>query len=280
MNRLANNRASLGVRNLFNPRFKILAYHAVVTNNPGPYEVTSNTFRNHMQILRDWNYSVVPLSTALSALNQGSFPNKMIVITFDDGDISILENAIPILKEHKFSATIFVPTGFVGKSDVFSGHTTERQILDWFQLITLINAGFEVGSHSVYHQNLTRLETKELKHEVFQSHRSLVKHLGNREYYFAYPYGMFNKAVRDLLAVSPFAGAMCFGSVLSNWKLTDRYQLKREKVLSTTGLKEFRQLINPVFDFKRAVTAFTIKHIKLLFNNAAHNGIQSFSKKG
>ena len=42
-------------------------------------------------------------------------PKKLVVLTFDDGNISDLATAAPILKTHGFGATFYITSGWVGK---------------------------------------------------------------------------------------------------------------------------------------------------------------------
>ena len=55
---------------------------------------------------------VVPLADALDAPLPPGKP--VVAITFDDGYRSVREHALPILEQHGFPATMFVPTAYVG----------------------------------------------------------------------------------------------------------------------------------------------------------------------
>ena len=145
----------LGLQSLFEPRFKILAYHGVPNDNPSPYEVSARQFREQMGIIRDEGYQVIDLHSAVQRMQKGYISKRMLVITFDDALESIHENAIPILKEFRFPATIFVPTGLVGMEDTFSKDSSSRKrIMSWIMLQDLASEGFALGSHSVNHSNL------------------------------------------------------------------------------------------------------------------------------
>ncbi len=254
------NKLVLGVVSLQRPRFKILAYHGVVRENPDPYEVTVAMFRDQMRLMRDQGFQVFDLHHAVQNMQAGHIAQKSIVITFDDAHESILENAIPILTQYGFPATIFVPTGLVGKKDIFSDELcNQKNIMRWSELESLVESGISIGSHSVNHFDMTTLDKGYLVDEVMKSYYTLVDHFGKQAYYFAYPFGMLNEMVRDVLLVSPYVGGVCFGSVLSNWSKTDPYLIKREKILATTGLKDFIRIIDPGCDLKRACKAHGAK---------------------
>jgi peptidoglycan/xylan/chitin deacetylase (PgdA/CDA1 family) len=65
----------------------------------------------------------------------------------------------------------------------------------------LVQAGWEIGSHSVHHQPLPHLNQKRLLKEVTDSHKILKEMTGNDTSTFSYPFGMQNsrvqKAIKD-----------------------------------------------------------------------------------
>lgn len=259
------NKIFSALKSLVKPRFKILAYHGVPKIPSNPYEVGVGAFKSHMRIIADKGFTVINLNDAIEKMRLGSLNQKIVVITFDDAHTNIYKNAIPILKEFKYPATIFVPTGLAGKQDIFSDlNAIGQDIMTWTQLKDIIDSGFFVGSHSVNHYNLNDLDEIALNHEINVSYDDLKRNIGIYDYYFAYPYGMLNAKVRHFVSDSKFKGALCFGSVLSNWAETDIYQLKREKILSSTSEKEFARVIDPHYDFYRAVIAYFTKTLRKL----------------
>lgn len=240
---------SLGIRSLFQPRFKILAYHGVPKQDPSLYEVSKNQFQEQIHILHEEGYEVLDLHNAVERTRNNACPDKSIVITFDDGYLTIFENAIPILKTFQFTATIFVPTGLVRETG--HGLLEGKQLMTWNQLKELRASGFSIGSHTVRHRNLIDLEDKVQVYEVMESFAHVREYISQGEIYFAYPYGLLSEKVRNLVAASPYVGALCFGSVLSNWAKTDPFLLKREKILSTIDQQQFMRLINPDQDLSR-----------------------------
>ena len=254
---------SAGIRSLFHPRFKILAYHGVVKTAPDLYEVSATAFKQQMQIIAEMGFTVVELEQAVEMIHKGSIAEKIIVITFDDAHTSIFENAAPILWEYKLPATVFAPTGLVGKKDNFSDEfPNKKRIMSWQQLKELGKIKITTGSHTVHHYNLNKLNDADLAQEINYSYNALQENIEYRANFLAYPFGLLNAKVRQAVSASPFEGALCFGSVLSNWEETDIYQLKREKVLSITDADTFKRLINPDNDLIRGLKAYTAKTIK------------------
>jgi peptidoglycan/xylan/chitin deacetylase (PgdA/CDA1 family) len=93
-------------------RLCIVNYHRVLAA-PDPLldsEPTVDTFRWQMDLLAEC-FNVMPLDEAISCLVHERMPPRAVAITFDDGYRSIHELALPILRERKLPATVFVTSG-------------------------------------------------------------------------------------------------------------------------------------------------------------------------
>lgn len=103
----------------------ILAYHKVTDD--APYlgiAVRRENFRRQMEFIKK-RYRVISLREAVDRLERHeTFARKTIVVTFDDGDASILNHAMPLLKELGIPATLFLTVGPV-----------ETQEVPWFELL-------------------------------------------------------------------------------------------------------------------------------------------------
>ena len=204
-----------------------------------------------MFLLKEEGYHVLPLCRAIERMYNDSLEKNSIVITFDDGPESILENAVSCLLELYFPASIFVPTGLPGQIVTAAHGNKRKRVLDWDQLALLHKNGIDIHSHSVSHKDLTTLGLEQLEYELRHSLETMRLHFGDRDYYLAYPFGMVNQDVLDMVRTVEYKGAFCFGNVLSNWRHTDAYQLKRERVLSTTTIQQFHRKIDTSYDLIR-----------------------------
>lgn len=93
---------------------RILAYHGVDARAERPenfdgFQVHPETFRRQLDRIGRL-FRVVRLS---DALQRGSWPERALAITFDDGYLNNIETAAPILEEFGMPATFFVTTGFL-----------------------------------------------------------------------------------------------------------------------------------------------------------------------
>ncbi|MCH4823802.1 polysaccharide deacetylase family protein [Gramella lutea] len=89
---------------------KVLAYHTV------PDE---NEFEKQVKFLKE-NYHLITISDLRKSLdNQLELPENSLLITFDDGDITVYENGFPVLRKLKVPAAIFIITDLIDSNKTF-----------------------------------------------------------------------------------------------------------------------------------------------------------------
>jgi len=95
-------------------RLSILIFHRVLaeTDPLFPGEPNAAQFDKLCAHLRA-RFEVLPLSEAVTRLQQGSLPAGALAITFDDGYADNLSIAAPILRKHHLPATLFIATGYL-----------------------------------------------------------------------------------------------------------------------------------------------------------------------
>ncbi len=86
----------------------ILTYHHFVEDNPAnSAEMSISDFKNQMEYLYDNNYNVISEDEFIKYSKEKSFPEKSVLLTFDDGYYSFYEYAYPVLKKYDFPAIVF-----------------------------------------------------------------------------------------------------------------------------------------------------------------------------
>jgi peptidoglycan/xylan/chitin deacetylase (PgdA/CDA1 family) len=125
-------------------------------------------------------------------------PDHPIVLTFDDGYADFIEEALPILMEHGFPATVFVTTGWMDDAGVHAAGTPPDRMLSWAQLAELSAAGVEIGAHSHSHAQLDQISERRLRAELADPQHLLEDRLGHEISSLAYPYGYSSKRVREV----------------------------------------------------------------------------------
>lgn len=90
--------------------------------------ISPENFEEHLKILLE-NYNVIPLHHLLVAINCKEVKANAVSITFDDGYLDVLNNAVPILEKYGLHATVFVTSGMVGVDQEFWWDALERIFL-------------------------------------------------------------------------------------------------------------------------------------------------------
>jgi peptidoglycan/xylan/chitin deacetylase (PgdA/CDA1 family) len=184
----------------------ILCYHAVSEKFPASLSVSPRALRVQLGTLVRRGYRGATFSEALSRPQEG----KTLVITFDDAYRSVVRRGFPILAELGLPATVFAPTAFIGTERPMgwdgigrwhqTAHEAELVPCSWDELQMLVDAGWEVGSHTRTHPRLPELSDVELAIELRESRRDCEEHLGIPCSSIAYPYGAVDRRVADAVA--------------------------------------------------------------------------------
>jgi len=181
----------------------ILCYHRFGKTCKSNLCISEKTFAKQLEYLKTNGYHTIHLSDLMAYLNyETAIPSKSVIITLDDGYRSIYEFAYPLLKRYGYTATLFVYTDFIEAS---------RNALTWNHLRKLKAAGFEIGSHSISHADLTKKLPSEndqtfrsrISKELINSKKIIDRELKQDTQIFAYPYGNYNQKILDLF---PAAG--------------------------------------------------------------------------
>ncbi len=122
---------------------------------------------------------------------------KGVLLTFDDAYRDFLEKALPIIKDLKAYAIVFVPAQLVGQFNRWDYKKLNviKPIMNWEELSFLVKEGIEIGSHTLTHPFLTKIPPAEARKEIEDSKKLLEDKLGVEVISFCYPYGDYNEAV-------------------------------------------------------------------------------------
>ena len=248
----------------------ILMYHSVsdeAETGVSPYYRTATSpkiFRQHMQLLKSSGYQSVDLKTAVVALKRGS-KEKLAVVTFDDGYRDFYTAAFPILKEQHLTATMFLPTAFIGME---RRSFKARECMTWSEVKELHQAGIHFGSHTVTHPKLVELDWPQIKRELADSKAEIEKHLGTAADTFAYPFAFpeTNKNfVSRLSETLSETGYLCCATTRIGRAKPgdDLMQLKRLPANSCDDAKLFQAKLDGAYDWIAPFQA-GVKKIKSL----------------
>lgn len=169
----------------------VLMYHSVSETDErsvSPYyrlTISPARFRDHMRLLAEEGYAVCSLTDAFRGMDEGPLARRRVVITFDDGYLDFLVGAWPALAEFSFTATVFLPTAFIGdRRRSFKG----RECLTWAEVRDLSRLGVSFGSHSISHPVLHELDWPQVSRELRLSREEIEREIGRSVNSFAYPF--------------------------------------------------------------------------------------------
>ena len=233
-------------------RSVILCYHGVgptsTSLDPGFLRVRPDVFRAQLDLLLGAGFEFVTVAE-LADLSAGVEPPAgLAALSFDDGMDDNHTVVLPILTELGLTATVYVTTGLIGRSNPWMAPSAGARMMDEQELRELAAAGFEIGAHSVTHPDLSRLDYETCLREMTESRRTLERVVGARVQTFAYPYCRYGPAALAAVRASGFTAAVtCQG--LGSW---DRYELKRSLITGKDGLPIFllklTDAYQPLFD--------------------------------
>lgn len=196
-----------------------------------------------MAFLAGEGYRVEPAEEIVRRLARGEpLQPKTVLLTFDDGFSDNCDLALPVLRKHRFPATVFLVSERVGGDGRLTwSQAREMQASGWIRF----------GCHSATHRSLAGLPPPALREETEGARRTLQERLGAEIPLFAYPFGSYrswNGAVRAAVEEAGFLAA--FTSVFGfNTASSDRFLLRRSRVSWCDEIPEFRRLLRGAYDW-------------------------------
>lgn len=183
----------LALRRSSQPSLPVLMYHSI-SEDPEPsrspyYKICTSPkqFASQMRWLAENGYQGVTLEAGLSWLTSTklSSDRQPVAITFDDGFRDFYISAFPILQMHRFGATMYLPTHFIGDE---MQQFQLKDCLTWSEVTELSTEGIEFGSHTVNHRKLVEMGWSEIENELLESKNKIQERIGTPVRSFAYPY--------------------------------------------------------------------------------------------
>jgi peptidoglycan/xylan/chitin deacetylase (PgdA/CDA1 family) len=206
----------------------ILTYHSL-DHSGSVISTPPATFREQMNWLAAESIPVAPLERIRET------PGA-VAITFDDGFRNFFAEALPVLRQHRFPATVFVVTGFCGRRNDWPsqprGGIPSLDLMSWDEVRQAERMGIAIGCHTATHPYLSRLSKSDLEDELRGSRADIEQRIGRAVDTFAYPYGDAPAAVQQAagrvykLAVSTRLAFVNRGSSALDLPRLDTYYLR------------------------------------------------------
>jgi peptidoglycan/xylan/chitin deacetylase (PgdA/CDA1 family) len=154
--------------------------------------------------------------------------SKAIAITFDDGFVSNLVEAVPLMKKVGVQAINYLVADRLGQTSDWEAQEGGEAdpLMDESQVREWLAAGHQIGAHTCTHPRLSQLSDAQANEEISASRKKLEDRFGLPVEHFAYPYGDYNERTVELVRQAGFETAVTMhrGVNLPN---TPLFELKR-----------------------------------------------------
>jgi peptidoglycan/xylan/chitin deacetylase (PgdA/CDA1 family) len=213
-----------------------LCYHQVEPKASGRFSLSCKKFKEQLNYLKNAGYKSLNSDELIKILQKDlPFPEKAVLITFDDGYKTVFDYAFPIMKELGFKGIICIYPQFIGS----------KKAMSWREMKQLQLHGWSVESHSWTHSNLSKMyakapevEMRFLHKEIVDSKKKIENKLGTKVKFMVWPYGVYTDRALKLAKEAGYYGAFTVDGG-GNHKNISPFQIKRQVIYSNDSLKKF-----------------------------------------
>jgi peptidoglycan/xylan/chitin deacetylase (PgdA/CDA1 family) len=210
----------------------VLMYHSVAAYARDPYLVTvdPHRFERQLRSLRRNGLRGVSMRELMQARQAGD-GRGLVGLTFDDGYADFVHNVQPALLRHGCTATVFVIAGRLGGHNAWDADGPRKRLLTAEEIREIVEAGMEVASHGMLHQQMSDLDDAELLVEVAESRELLSELTGQDVDGFCYPYGDVDQRVMNTVEAAGYD----YACAIWRSQLSGRHALPRTYVGDRDG---------------------------------------------
>ena len=169
----------------------VLCYHHIREAKPGDsesmksYSVSPSSFASQMKALSDRGFSsILPDQLYDYLVNNAELPSKPVMITFDDTDGEQYSIGATEMQKHGFKGVFFIMTVAINRPR----YMTKEQIKN------LSDSGHVIAAHTWDHHMVTKYQGTDWDIQFSNPKKLLETITGKPMKYFAYPFGLWNKA--------------------------------------------------------------------------------------
>lgn len=235
----------------------VLMYHQIVANRAATPFANNNMvidlapFQQQMDYLKKNGWKTIgPEDLDNWLMLRKNLTDKTVLITFDDGLLSLQKYAYPSLAEKGFTATSFLITSRIkqqaqpwdDQAFQYVGLKEIRETVDVFSYQHHTH-GLHLRRPGTREPYLTTSTAEEIKADIALGRIQVSKAfdmLDPNIRYLAYPFGQFSETSKK--AISAAGIRMAFTTNTGNVKLGDnRYELNRQGISPSHSLKDFEK---------------------------------------
>jgi peptidoglycan/xylan/chitin deacetylase (PgdA/CDA1 family) len=216
----------------------ILIYHRVGGHTPVSVDLPRSLFSQQLAVLAA-GWAPVTLDMAADLVSKPAAPPgpPPVCLTFDDGTVDFVEEALPELVAHRIPAVLYVATDFIETGRMFPNL---GRPLSWAGLRDAISTGLvTIGSHTHTHRLLDRVDGREAAGELDRSIGLIEERLGLACRHFAYPKALLGSTPAEQEVRRRFQTAAVAGTRPNPYGRTDPHRLRRSPIQVGDGMRWF-----------------------------------------
>jgi peptidoglycan/xylan/chitin deacetylase (PgdA/CDA1 family) len=233
-------------------RALFLCWHSIANEGPEFLSISPELFEAQLRLLRRRGF-VSSTSLDLRELaDRRRLDARRVFLTFDDGYLDNFTYALPLLRDSGFTAMFFVLPGHLDSGRALDWPAVEAnrrrypeimRSLDWSMAEAMVEAGCEIGSHTLHHPHLPVIDDDALREELLDSRRRIIDRLGRCDS-LAYPFGEWSPRVARAAAAAGYSFAF---SLPFAQQLTASYMsIPRVTIDHRDDLRRFSLKISPM----------------------------------
>jgi peptidoglycan/xylan/chitin deacetylase (PgdA/CDA1 family) len=208
----------------------ILMYHVLSAPPPNaPYPelyVPPRDFAGEVSWLAARGYHAVTLQQVFDSWRGATtLPPKPVVLSFDDGYLSDVKTALPVLKARHWPGVLNLEVANLKPVWGIRPPGVRK----------LLAARWEVDAHTLTHPDLTKVDAARLREEVTGSRTEIRKMFHVPVNFFCYPAGRYDPVVVAAVQQAGYLGATTTNYGLA--KPAELYTLSRIRVNGSDGVK-------------------------------------------
>lgn len=231
--------ATAVARRLRKQRSIILCYHGVgqtsVRTDPGFLRVQPDRFRTQLRLLLEAGFEFVSVAEFAERAGGKRPQSGLVALSFDDGMDDNHSTVLPILREYRLPATVYVVTGLLGKPNPWFPREARARMMTSRELRDLVASGIEIGAHTVTHPDLSALDFDACLGEILESKIALENMLDVPVRTFAYPFCRYGESALAAVRAAGFEAAVTCEEH-GSW---ESYELRRTLVTGKDNLATF-----------------------------------------
>lgn len=225
----------------------IFAYHDIVSDEEkvsvkayrdSDIVMSVSEFERQMAWLKKNNYKTLSCQEFDRWYSgKTAVPDKMVLLTFDDGLYGTIKNATPILKKYNLKGVYFI----IGNAAINKAGESQKRYASVEEIkdAQAVYGGIDCESHSWgFHSNRNLVANKTYE-ECVSDCKLQASYFGYK--YLAYPYGcdpvQYRKAAKD----TGIKMAFDYGKKELAFKSDNRYSISRIKVPAGAPISEFQK---------------------------------------